>query len=103
MSKNDPPQRSLTPIVTGANRGLGFHLVRVLSSRPDTVVFAGTRSIDKDDDLLKLARKLPDVIFPIHMTSASEDDNKAAAQIIKDQTGKVDIVIANAGRPNLMA
>lgn len=85
--------------MTGANRGIGLGLVQVLSARPDTVIFAGTRTFPLPDDhaLSQLAKKLPKVVYPVKISSADEEDNKAAAAYVKERVGKVDVIIANAG------
>jgi NAD(P)-dependent dehydrogenase (short-subunit alcohol dehydrogenase family) len=86
-------------IVTGAGRGIGFTLVEQLAERPNTLVYAGVRSlpIAPDSQLALLVTKRPSVVVPIKLTSASEGDNRDAAQLIKEQIGKVDVVIACAG------
>lgn len=100
------PRRAINPpiyhadvLVTGATRGIGFNLVKNLSSRPDTIIFAGSRSfpLKDNDQLAQLAANLPDVVIPIKITSADEADNAAAAELIKLKVGKVDVIIANAG------
>jgi NADP-dependent 3-hydroxy acid dehydrogenase YdfG len=74
--------------------------VKTLSTRPDTIVFAGVRSwpLDSEDQLTKLAAVSPNVVFPIKLTSADEMDNLAAASVVKDKVGKVDVIVANAGK-----
>lgn len=92
-------QSSADDPVTGAARGIGYTLVEQLSARPDTVIYAGVRSLPlpSDSALAKLAAKLPEVVIPIQINSANEADNAAAADRIKAKAGKVDVVIANAG------
>jgi NAD(P)-dependent dehydrogenase (short-subunit alcohol dehydrogenase family) len=85
--------------VSGAGRGIGFKLVEDLAARPNTVIFAGVRSfpLQEDHQLAQLAAKYPEIIFPVKVTSADEEDNKAAAAFVREKAGKVDVVIANAG------
>lgn len=89
--------------MTGATRGIGFALVEQLSTRPDTVVYAGTRSLPLPNasQLAQLAAKHPEVVIPIKINSADEADNVAAAEVIKAKYGYVSVVIANAGRSSL--
>jgi NAD(P)-dependent dehydrogenase (short-subunit alcohol dehydrogenase family) len=90
-------------IVTGAGRGIGFSLVEELASRPNTIVFASVRTLPlkPDEQLAILAAKYPGVVVPIKLTSGGEADNQAAAQLIKDKVGKVDVIIACAGMSSL--
>jgi NAD(P)-dependent dehydrogenase (short-subunit alcohol dehydrogenase family) len=90
--------------VTGAARGIGLRFIEILSERPDTVVFAGVRSLPLPDnsELGKIAAKHPDVVFPIQLQAADEIGNQATAQSIKEQFGKVDVLIANAGESRLL-
>lgn len=89
----------LIRIVTGAARGIGFSIVQQLSTRPDTIIFAGVRSLPlaADSQLHKLSRKIPGNVLPIVINSADEGDNAAAAEVVKAKVGKVDVIIANAG------
>lgn len=84
-------------LVTGAGRGLGVEFVKQLVARPDVVVFAGIRSFPATGALAELATQHPETVIPIKLTSANEEDNAAAAKLIKERVGKVDVIIANAG------
>jgi NAD(P)-dependent dehydrogenase (short-subunit alcohol dehydrogenase family) len=90
-------------IVTGAGRGIGFSLVEELANRPNTIIFASVRTVPlkTDEQLAILAAKYPGVVVPIKLTSGGEADNQAAAQLIKDNIGKVDVIIACAGKSSL--
>jgi norsolorinic acid ketoreductase len=94
-----PTRVLLILAVTGANRGIGLTLVQQLSARPNTVVFAGARSLPSADSQLgELAAKSPKVVIPLVINSANEKDNTAAAEVVKSKAGKVDVLIANAGQ-----
>ena len=85
--------------ITGANRGIGLGLVRyILEENERDVVFAGTRDPAKSNDLNELASKKEGRLFVLELSSESEEQAKAAAQIVKDKVGHVDVVIANAGK-----
>lgn len=86
-------------LVSGANRGIGLGFVRNLIARPDTVVFAGSRD-PLNKDLQSLVTTYPDRFFSIALDSADEALNKAAASFIEEKAGKLDVVIANAGKGN---
>jgi NAD(P)-dependent dehydrogenase (short-subunit alcohol dehydrogenase family) len=85
--------------VTGAGRGIGLKTVEVLSARPDTVVFAGVRSVPlaSDSELARLVEEHPGMIFPVKINSADKVNNEEAARFVREKMGKVDVVIANAG------
>jgi NAD(P)-dependent dehydrogenase (short-subunit alcohol dehydrogenase family) len=84
--------------ITGANRGIGLGLVRhILEESEQDIVFAGTRDPAKSDALNKLATDSEGRLFVLQLSSESEEQAKAAARIVKDKVGHLDIVIANAG------
>jgi NAD(P)-dependent dehydrogenase (short-subunit alcohol dehydrogenase family) len=86
-------------LITGANRGIGLGLVRyILNENEKDIVFAGTRDPGKSDDLNKLASEKEGRLFVLELSSESEDQAKAAAQVVRDKFGHVDVVIANAGK-----
>lgn len=82
--------------MTGANRGIGLGLVSAMAARPDSMVFAGTRTPEKAKDLIELARTHPNVQIIPH-TAGDGEGNIAAAKIIKGKAGHLDVVFANAG------
>jgi len=85
--------------ITGANRGIGLGLVRyILEENEHDIIFAGTRDPAKSQDLNELASKKEGRLFVLELSSESEEQAKAAAQIVKDTVGHVDVVIANAGK-----
>lgn len=48
--------------------------------------------------LAKLVAEKPEVVQLVKITSADKEDNLAAAQVVKEKYGKVDVIIANAGK-----
>ncbi|KAI4294027.1 NAD(P)-binding protein [Schizophyllum commune Loenen D] len=83
--------------VTGANRGIGLSIVTALSARHDAVVFTGARDPSRANDLSALARAHPDRVHVIKVVSADKENNEAAIEEVKRVTGRLDVVIANAG------
>lgn len=84
--------------ISGANRGIGFELVKIVANLGH-VVFAGVRTPSKATALQKLASKNPNIhILQLESTSISDATN--AAQIITEVTGGLDVVVANAGIAN---
>ena len=88
-----------SPTVTGAARGIGFALVTQLSSSTNNLVFAGVRALplEESSQLAQLVRAKPNIVFPILISSANEADNRAAARVVKDKAGRIDVIIACAG------
>jgi NAD(P)-dependent dehydrogenase (short-subunit alcohol dehydrogenase family) len=83
--------------VTGAARGLGLALVQKLAQDPTNVIVAGDTNLAKDHPLSLLIAEKPEAIVLVKITSADEADNAAAAEVVKEKFGKVDVIIANAG------
>ena len=85
--------------VTGANRGIGFEIVKFAASR-GYIVFAGVRDPSKASALSQLAGQYDHQIHVVKLVSTSASDAAAAAKIVQDTTGGLDVVIANAGIAN---
>ena len=81
-------------LVTGSNRGIGLELVRQLSQLPNSAVVATVRDLSKATDLKALPGKNIDVV---QLGDEVEKDTKKVAEYVKQNYGKVDVVIANAG------
>ncbi|KZO92343.1 NAD(P)-binding protein [Calocera viscosa TUFC12733] len=87
-------------LVSGANRGIGLGLVTYIAARPDVIVFAGCRNPAAATDLDALVAKYPGKVYIVKLTSCEKADNEAAVAKIKDVTGRLDVVISNAGIGN---
>jgi len=83
-------------LISGANRGIGLGLVTHLSKRADAVIYAGARDPPKATELQTLAKSAGNV-HVIQLTSSNKEDNAAAVKQIEQQSGHLDVVIANAG------
>ncbi|EIN06061.1 NAD(P)-binding protein [Punctularia strigosozonata HHB-11173 SS5] len=86
----------LVYLVSGANRGLGLGLVKALSARENTVVFAGARNPDGAKDLQALAAQRPEKLYIVKLVSGDVQGSEAAISFIRDKAGRLDVVIANA-------
>ena len=64
---------------------------------PGVERIAGARD-PSTKELADLVTSHPDKVFPVKLESADEASNKAAAKFIEDKAGKLDVVIANAGK-----
>jgi NAD(P)-dependent dehydrogenase (short-subunit alcohol dehydrogenase family) len=84
--------------ISGANRGIGLELVKIAVDR-GYIVFAGVRTTSKAVVLNNLAAKNPNVHI-VKLESVSVSDAHAAAEVVEQVTGGLDVVIANAGIAN---
>jgi NAD(P)-dependent dehydrogenase (short-subunit alcohol dehydrogenase family) len=82
-------------VVTGADRGLGYELVKQYLERGETV-FAG-KYRTKWRLLDQLHERFPDTLTIIPMNVRDAGEIKAAAAQILSKTDKIDILINNAG------
>ncbi|KAI5890000.1 NAD(P)-binding protein [Schizophyllum commune H4-8] len=89
-------------LVSGANRGLGLAFVALLAERPDTIVFAGVRNPKSASDLQAIAAKHPDNVFIVELKACDQEGNTRAIEEIRQKTGRLDVVIANAAIANSM-
>lgn len=93
-------------LVTGANTGIGFQIVRALAGSDKTysIILAG-RSLDKVQQAIKdLQEKFPDsksALSPLELDIESDRSIEAAFETVTGQFGKVDVLINNAGRCSL--
>jgi NAD(P)-dependent dehydrogenase (short-subunit alcohol dehydrogenase family) len=77
---------------------IGAGLVDAIASKyANVAIIAGARSPSKSDDLLALEKKYPGKIFPIVHDASDEASSQAAATVVKEKFGYVDVVIGNAG------
>ncbi|QUL55518.1 SDR family NAD(P)-dependent oxidoreductase [Paenibacillus tritici] len=81
--------------VTGADRGLGFHLVRSLLESKYTV-FAG-QYVPDSQELKALKAQYPDRLRLVPLDIGNAGSVKEAARSIAGSTGHIDMLINNAG------
>jgi NAD(P)-dependent dehydrogenase (short-subunit alcohol dehydrogenase family) len=74
----------------------GLALVKALASRNDTIVYAGARNPNAADQLNALAQQHPGRVHVVKLTSANVADNRTAVDFIRQTSGRLDVVIANA-------
>ena len=87
---------STSYLITGANRGIGFEIVKLLAQRPGTTIFAGARNPTKSPALQTLASHNPNIHI-LQLESTSYTDVQSAVETIRKIAGGLDVVIANAG------
>jgi len=87
-------------IITGASTGIGFATAVLLAKKKHTV-FATMRNPSGNMELQNLADKksLPIIILPLDVTK--DDSVKNAIGQVLEHTGKIDVLINNAGTGTL--
>ena len=86
--------RGRTAVVTGASSGLGARFATVLASAGATV-FAAARRLEK---LKELADDDPR-IRPVVCDVSREADRVRLMEVALDETGRIDVLVNNAGTP----
>ncbi|KAF9264363.1 NAD(P)-binding protein [Marasmius fiardii PR-910] len=88
-------------LVTGSNSGIGYELVRVLASKPEkhTVYLAARNEKSGREAQAKLHsdHKLDNVKFVLLDITDLSSVQKAKATIEKEEDGKLDVLVHNAG------
>lgn len=83
--------------LTGANSGIGFAIVQKLAGLPDefTVIAAG-RNMNRVEEAI---RQLPSgtSVKPLFLDVDNEESIKAAAAVVKQEYGRLDVLVNNAG------
>jgi len=83
-------------VISGANRGLGYGVTEQLAKRSSAIVYAGARDPSKADKLQQLAKQHSNV-HVVQLRADLEADHRAVAARLEAETGRVDVVWANAG------
>ena len=81
-------------VVTGASSGLGAGFARTLAGAGATV-YAAARRADRLEDL---AREVPGVV-PVACDVTDPEDRAALVSQVMDRSGRMDVLVNNAGRP----
>jgi carbonyl reductase 1 len=87
-------------LVTGANKGIGFYVVKKLLNEPsadNTIILLGSRDLKRGQDALEQLGSP----FNVHLLqldmSSTESINQAVSEIQEKYDGQLDIIINNAG------
>jgi NAD(P)-dependent dehydrogenase (short-subunit alcohol dehydrogenase family) len=83
-------------LVTGANRGIGLALTRVLLANGN-VVIAGCRRPNQAAELNQLVSSHPETLDLIACNLDSEEELRAAAEASLNRRKKLDVLVNNAG------
>lgn len=90
-------------LITGANTGLGYEVIRSLSQSPNAyTILLGGRSIDKAKVAAEKAQKeFPSSASDIETVQIDIEDDESIAKLfeyVSSKYGRLDILINNAGR-----
>ncbi|CEP62427.1 SDR family oxidoreductase LALA0_S05e05402g [Lachancea lanzarotensis] len=83
--------------ISGGNRGIGFALVKLLSSESSNIVVAGARNVGGATELKKWAdlhKNVKIVSLDVSTAESNEEAAKETARILPDG---LDVLVANAG------
>ncbi|KAK1833667.1 hypothetical protein QBC39DRAFT_254038 [Podospora conica] len=89
-------------LVTGANKGIGYEIVKALLASPQPYhVLLGSRSLDRGNDAAaQLRSELPsttNTVEPLELDLVSDTSIQSAFTTVKSAHGRLDVLINNAG------
>lgn len=82
--------------ISGANNGIGFSLLKELSNDESNVVIGSARKPEEAVDLQNLAKERKNVRV-VKLNITSKQSTTEAAEEVSKITGKIDVLISNAG------
>ncbi|CAH2355868.1 uncharacterized oxidoreductase [[Candida] railenensis] len=83
--------------ISGANRGIGFSIAKILAQRPDVKVIATARNVEAAKELAELKASTGRVEILQLDVSSEESVDALDAQLQKVAADGVDVFISNAG------
>ncbi len=88
-------------IITGANRGIGFALVKAFAENGDNIwACARTKTDEFEENIKAVAEKNGSTIKPVYFDLSDENAIKSALKEIFSEKKKIDVLINNAGVPH---
>lgn len=85
-------------VVTGANKGIGREIARILATEGFTTVVAARNPELGQEAVAQLKADLPDATLDFCQLDITDEASvKACAEALKEKYGKVDILVNNAG------
>jgi NAD(P)-dependent dehydrogenase (short-subunit alcohol dehydrogenase family) len=82
-------------VVTGANRGIGYELARQLAGRGETVVLGARTEAKAREAAARIEG--PGEVVPVALDVTDPGHVDAAAAMLAERFGRVDVLINNAG------
>src|ERR1700759_2719956 len=83
-------------LFTGANKGIGFEIAAGLGALGWTVG-VGTRDDGRRDEAVQKLRAAGADVFGVPLDVTDDESVAAAAQLIEDRAGRLDVLVNNAG------
>ena len=83
-------------LITGANKGLGFQLVKRGLELGNTMI-AGVYKADQQLDLVQLKPQYRERLMILELDVTKDKDIKSIAELIDEKYGRLDLVVNNAG------
>ncbi|KAG9018839.1 hypothetical protein FRB90_009126 [Tulasnella sp. 427] len=87
------PQRAV--LVTGASKGIGLCVARILLRNHKATVFAFSRTLTLELD--QLLAEFPDRIIAVQGDVTSKDSIRRAVETVSEKSGLLDALVINAG------
>ena len=86
-------------IITGASRGIGYELVKNMSSTGEHTIFAVSRNITKLETLARECKlkNADTAVIPVGCDLSNENEIQHLVSVIKTHVAHIDILINNAG------
>ncbi len=99
LPSNNAVTHPLVVLITGAGKGLGYHLsLAYASARASGLIISSRTQSDLDALEKEIKRVNPDCeVLSLICDTTKQDDLTSLAEKIKDKYGRLDVVIANAG------
>jgi len=101
MSSQQQPQQRIF-LVTGANKGIGYEVVKKLSANhPTDIILLGSRDQKRGEEALAQLGSPSNVKVLVLDTSSKQSIEQAKQEIQNKYGGHLDVIINNAGIANV--
>ncbi len=89
-------------LITGANKGIGFEVARQLGA-VGYLVLLGARDTGRGQEAAKRLQATGATVEPLTIDVNNEASIRAAAEVVREQYGRLDVLVNNAGIADLGA